>query len=344
MIAEDTLEGREILIDELNTCNHNYKFEIEACETPSKAFSKLSEYSKENKYFDLLFVDIDFQEARSKGGKRDSGFEIIEKAFETCPFTKVCTYSGQFRAFDLSDKFHEIEKKGLISYPFDKSHQGAGETNWFARGFQRVQDDMERDLIFWDIWENSLKLIDKIKSTTFDQNQFKNAKQQLEVIKLIESIYPLLKNSVGNNDKTSLEEIIKKYHNILEIFCKKEKNATQIISDSDNNKSTLEGKIHGPLSYRDGVNALRIIAGHSNTNFFRYGYKLNWYRNGAMHIEANFIADISNLLFSHLVICLYILGNETSYSYIKQFSLLPHNSSQNGLKDLKDIISFIEGL
>ena len=344
MIAEDDVEAREILIYELNEHYPAYNFEIEECESPLKVFSKLSDSSKQNKYFDVAFVDIDFTIANTKGGRRDSGFEIIEKAFQTCPFTKVCTYSGQFRAFDLSDKFHEIERKGLVSYPFDKSHQGVGEKSWFVRGFQKVLVDVERDLIVWDIWENSLKLIDRIKSTSIDQNQFKNAQQQLEIINLIESVYPLIKNSIENNDGTSIDEIIKKYHNILEIFCRSGKNPTQIISDSDNNKSILEKKICGSLKYRDGVNALRIIAGHSNTDYFRCGYKLNGYRNHTIHPETNFIADIANLLFSHLAVCLYILGKETAYSYIKQFSLLPQNSCYSGLQDLKDIIVFIEGL
>lgn len=344
MIAEDTLEAREILIDEINKLNQGYAFEIVQCESPNTAFNKLSEYSKKGKYFDVIFADIDFQEARTKGGKRDSGFEIISKAFETCPFTKICTYSGQFREFDLSDQHQELVKKGLVEYSFDKSHRIAGQKDWFRKGFIRVLTDVERDLLVWDLWGNSQKMIEIARTINLKTDKLQNSKIQFEIIENIKSIYRLIPSLMRTQDTTNLISGIKIYHNILEIICKGDKSDNQIIIDSDHNKAFHENAIRRSLKFDQRVSALRIIAAFTKTDYFRYGYKLNGLRNDIMHVDRNFIPDFANFIFSHVVLCLYILGNQTSISNIKQFSSSPSNLNLGGLQDLKDLIQYIEKL
>jgi hypothetical protein len=234
-------------------------------------------------------------------------------------------------------------KNGLVEYSFDKSHKIAGQKEWFSRGFTKVLTDVERDLLVWDLWDNSQKMIEMTKTLTLKTDKFQNARTQFEVIDNIKSVYPIILSLLKDHDTTTLVSGIKIYHNILEAFCKRDKSDNQIITDSDHNKTFLERDIRKPLKYDPSrVSALRIIAAYTKTNYFRYGYKLNGIRNDILHVNKKIIPDIANFVYSHLVICLYILSNQTSLSYIKQFSSSSSNSTLDGLKDLKELIGYLE--
>ena len=77
-------------------------------------------------------------------------------------------------------------------------------------------------------------------------------------------------------------------------------------------------------------------------NLFKFGYKLNFLRNKAAHKDIEFQADVANMLYSHLVVCLYVLGNQISFHRIKQFSRISSAQKFKGTQDLKELINYLE--
>ncbi len=107
LLAEDIKAYRDELIEKLrdyefDKFGSNDILDITKAESYVKADQLLEDSRRSDTPFEVFFCDIDFTEDQ-KGGKRDSGFHLIEKAFEISSMTNIYTYSGQFKALDLYD-------------------------------------------------------------------------------------------------------------------------------------------------------------------------------------------------------------------------------------------------
>jgi predicted helicase len=146
LIAEDTKEARDLIVEGLQEYALKEKdkedfFRIDKTEKFEKALRYLEDSSKNKSYYDIFFCDIDFTES---GGRRDAGYDLIEKAFDVCPFTKICTYSGQFHGKDLWSKYESLKQNGLIVHTMDKSHSEGGTSEWMMRNIDELVKKVKR--------------------------------------------------------------------------------------------------------------------------------------------------------------------------------------------------------
>lgn len=335
LLAEDTIEARDTIITELKKLN-NFEFEIEECEFPDKAIKRLSDSDRERKYYDILFVDLDFTQQAHKGGKRNSGFEIIKKAFEVCPISKICTYSGQFREYDLSDEHQELVKKGLLVYTFDKSKKDAGIGDWFTKGIQEVLIELQNDEYLFTIFDNHKS----IKETLSKKNISFQAKWEL--YSNLDTIITLLQSLNKISSKYILYRlIIHLYHYSLILFLTDSKDELLIKSNFEKNKSLAE-KVIMPketLTWRS-QNALSQIIAESPLQKVLFGFKLNDYRNKSIHHNELFNIEFENILFANLTLSTYILNyGETNYKFFETYL---SNTQKKSVKDLKLIIDYLK--
>jgi len=337
LLAEDTIEARDTIIEKLKELK-DYNFQIDECEFPDKALSKLVESEASNKFYDILFIDLDFTEQSHKGGKRDSGFQIIKRAFDICPISKICTYSGQFKELDLTDEHQELVKKGLVTFSFDKQKKDAGIGDWFSKGMSELLPVLEEEYYQFDVFTNHKAIRQALKKSKL------SFQLQWEIISNLDIIIVLLK-SLGNvtAKSTFYKLIIQLYHTCLEIFCGANKNEEQIIRLSDENKSRAEKIINKKLELGDRATALRKMVSYSEDEKIKFGYKLNFLRNKSTHLTENFTPDLSNVIFANLCLTLYILGTEQK-SEIKLHNIdsLVRLNSMMGYKDLNSLINFIK--
>jgi len=343
LIAEDTIEGRDILLEEFEKFRNLKKdkgieidFKIDECEHPVKALQKLSESSSTNEFYDILFIDIDFTEQAHKGGKRDSGFQIIKRAFEICPVSKICTYSGQFHAPDLSEQHQEMVKNGLVVKTFDKSRRDAGYGDWFIKGMEEVLKELEEQYFLFDIFKNNKLIKDCINELPFNL--------QWEIVSNIDTALILLKNLDNLSKYIFYRIVIYLYHQSLITFLTQEKTIETIKQNFEKNKSIAESLINppNPLIWKE-QNALSIIIAEGNIDFVRYGFKLNDYRNKSIHSDGKFTPDVMNVIFASLVLALYVLNDKSKINYqlIEEFiSKLDQNLK--GSNDLYDLINFVK--
>lgn len=339
LIAEDHLEERRILKE--NVLEFFNELQFETAFTLKSSYNEIMqdiiEKQKSEIYYDLAFCDIDFTEDQ-KGGKRDSGFKIIEKLFEVCPITKICTYSGQFRAIDLWSRYEELQKRGLVIRTFDKQHGESGEVNWIINNLRKVYEEIRSDYYLWDVWKNNKLILETISS-----NNNIDFKEKLQIKEKLDFIITSLLNEKNKIDETeSFSSVILRYHQILEVFCKSiyKNDENKILNMFMNNKTYLEKEIQRKLNEDKDSKSLKNIGSNPNTKFFRFGYKLNFYRNYSVHENKDFLPDIANVLFSNLCLTLYVVGKEAAnYDSIEEKT--SGMIDCKGKKDLDELISFI---
>lgn len=357
LIAEDVIDSRDILIENLNEYaalkNSDITFSIIEAEHYQKAMQILAE--NKNNPFHFLFIDIDFTED-NKGGSRNSGFEIIKKAFEVCPISKICTYSGQFHAKDLWQEYESLKNQGLILESFDKSHTDSGEVEFFNKQMDILLDDFGNSYFLWDIWQNHNEIIKSIKASKLSSDIQQNILKQGEILSNLETILKLMQkiNLIGANIIV-FRLILQLYHRNLEIFCSADKSEKDIYNISEKNKVALASKIGKKDDWELGkdITALRRILSFEIDEIAHYGYRLNNLRNNSVHPirrnrdgkETKFTPELSNILFANLVFTLYTVGNKKKISFQKFIELTSENKflSQNvyGLRSLNEIINYI---
>lgn len=340
LIAEDTIEAREILIEELNNLKNksDIDFEITECEFPDKALSKISEAGNNNNYFHILFIDIDFTEQSHKGGKRDSGFQIIERAFETCPISKICTYSGQFQALDLSEKHQELIKKGLVVYTFDKSRRDAGMQDWFEKGMNEIIDELKKQYYLFDIFTNHKRIKEIIGKGDLP------FEIKWEIFINLDTVLNLMRDLIKiSSEYIYYRLIIHLYHLSLLTYLKNTKSKEDLERDFNLNKDKAEEIIKPSRAFTwQEQNALSIIVAESPAEFVRYGYKLNNYRNKSIHPDEDFKPDLYNIIFSSLVFTLYVVKDKSQISteLIRDFASQLDKEAK-GKNDFDELIKFI---
>ena len=357
LIAEDTRMARDLLINNLNefareTLNAVEYFDIEEAETFEKAHQKIVESGNTQNYYDIIFADIDFTED-NKGGKSDSGYNLIEKAFEVCPITKIATYSGQFRAAELWPKYEELKNRGLIVKTFDKSHSGAGNSNWIKDGVNKIVDEINANSYIRDIWDNHQLVKENMITEKYAKDTFIDVLIKNTIYLNIDSALMLLMNI----DKFDAKEIIYRliiylYHNSLEIYCRADKTDKQIIEESDKNKINAEEfiglqknkNLNFPIESVN-VSSPRIFVASILDYRIKFADRLNFYRNLSIHQDPNkqrFIPDLANVLYSSLAFSLIVTTTKEKIktSHIKSYSSKLENVF--GASDLKEIISKIK--
>lgn len=360
LIAEDVIDSRDILIENLNEYaalkNNDITFSITEADHYQKAMRLLAE--NENNPFHILFVDIDFTED-NKGGSRNSGFEIIKKAFEVCPISKICTYSGQFHAKDLWQEYESLKNQGLILESFDKSHTDGGEVEFFNKQMDNLLDDFENSYFLWDIWQNHNEIIKSIKASKLSSDIQQNILKQDEILSNLETILKLMQklNLIGA-DIIVFRLILQLYHRNLEIFCSADKSEKDIYDLSEKNKLALANKIGKKDDWELGkdISALRRILSFEIAEIAKFGYRLNDLRNKSVHpIQTNregkenkFVPELSNVIFANLALTLYVVGNKRKISTSKFIELKSEKSflltNKRGNSHLNEILDFISAV
>jgi len=346
LVAEDTKEARDLIIEGLKSYafkkfgDENY-FEIERAESFQKGRQKLADSEKSKSFYDVFFADIDFTED-NKGGKRDSGYGLIEKAFEVCPVTKIYTYSGQFHAKDLWQKYEDLQQKGLIVQGMDKSHSEGGEEAWLNENLDKIVEKLSEENYLLSLWQNHQLVLDALRKDTFFDS-ISGIQKFHEIQSNLESILVLLKSRKSiNADVIVFRIILQLYHRSLELFVTGDKEESEIIDESNKveeivfnfvNDITKEDK----RKYDSDKSFLRKIAAFSPTKIFRFGYILNRNRNGAVH--RNFEPTLSNILFANLTLTTYMRGKKDLY--YENFEIITESKSKKGFIYLKELIKYI---
>lgn len=351
LIAEDIKEARDLIADgireyAIKKFNDGDYFSIDKADSYFKGLQLINECEKKNEFYNIFFVDIDFSED-NKGGLRDSGYSLIEKAFEVCPITTICTYSGQFHARDLWDKHEELKEKGLIVQTMDKSHGEGGEQKWIEENLDKIVAKVNDTKYLWDIWENHNAIIDDLKEIKLDDDLFEDVAKKNSIVANFDSILVLLKNKDKFNELPLIYRLITYlYHNSLEIFCKGVKSDSDIIQDSNSNKSAVENIIGRELKFNAQPNAIRIIVSYTADKRSKFGFKLNDYRNKSIHPNEKFKVEFSNILFANLTLALYVLDKKEDINVSRIKSLSEDGefikSNRNGIKDLSQILGFVK--
>jgi len=350
-IAEDTRIARDLIVDSIKNFaekkfgERDY-FEIDKAETYQKAHQKIVESAKNKDYYDLMFIDIDFTED-GHGGERDSGYKLIEKAFEVSPLAKISTYSGQFRAADLWPRYEELKNKGLIIHTFDKSHAEAGEPNWMDKGLEQLIDEITEKQILWDIWEAHKLILEEIHDRKYLNDQMENLRLINTVASNLDSALMLLMNL----DRLQAREfvfrmVIYLYHNSLEMLCRAGKTDEEIISLSNENKQNAESAISVErtvtLNFPDSVNAQRIFISSIPDERIRFVDTLNYYRNKSIHPTKGFKLTLSNVIFSVLAFVLAITKDKSKIILERTKEFIKTQEDTYEKRKLLEIVDFIE--
>ena len=345
LVAEDTKEARDLIIEGLqsyaskNFGDENY-FEIERAESYQKGWQKLAESEKSKSFYDVFFADIDFTED-NKGGERDSGYKLIEKAFEVCPITKIYTYSGQFHAKDLWQKYEELQQNGLIIQGMDKSHAEGGEEAWLNKNLDKIVEKLSEEEFLLNLWQNHQLVLDTLRKDSLF-NSIAGIQKSHEIQSNLESIIVLLKSRKSiNADVVVFRIILQLYHRSLEIFVSGNKEENKIVEESDELEETVFSFIsditeEDKRKYDSNKSFLRKIAAFSPTKIFRFGYILNRNRNGVVH--RNFKPKLVHILFANLTLAIYVNGkNGICY---ESFQGIPDLKKEKGYIDLKELIEY----
>lgn len=365
LVAEDTKEARDLIIEGIKSYafkkfnDENYFF-IEKAESFSKGLQLLTETDKNKEYFDIFFADIDFTEDK-KGGQLDSGFKLIERAFEVCPITKIYTYSAQYkRVPDLRKRNEELVQRGLVVFTMDKSEGESGEEKWLEDNLDKIYERIEKENWLWDLWENHNKILEVLRASSLSKEAFTNLNRFNEINSNLETILLLLQRKSNFNADVILSRLILQlYHRNLEIFITGDKSEDEILSESDRlrifteeflRRENLLGKddrgMDKSLYLGERSSSLRKLIVHSHDYTFKFGYLLNKYRNKSVHPGGKFFPELASVIFANLTFTLYVLGNKKNISTSQIESLLADNKFQsenkNGLKDLKSLIEFIK--
>lgn len=343
-IAEDTIESRTILVEQLKEYSEkNYNnpdfFEIKTADSYQKALNIVNNIERNSDYYDIFICDIDFTED-NKGGRNDSGFELIEKMFDVCPITFICTYSAQFRGRDLWPKYQELTNKGLIVHTMDKSHSEAGSNEWYIENFDKIVDFTLKNKFLKDIWKNHFLIKESLINHSLDDDRFEDLIKKNTILANLESILTLLRNLDKFNELPIIYRlIIYLYHNSLEIFCRGRKTDNEIIEGSNKNRKSVEGHLKKELMFDSKVSAIRTIVSYTPDMRSKFGFKLNDYRNKSIHNNQKFQIEFENILFANLTLALYVAEQKSDIS-LNEIEKV-NNSNSKGYEDLKSIISYI---
>lgn len=313
-------------------------FEIHETSTFQNTIRLLEDFNKQNSHFDILFIDIDFK-GDLAGGTELSGFEIIKTAFEICPLSRILVYSAQQWEGVQREEFTHLIRNGMVAESFAKQDIVKDYIRWFYKNFRVVLKEYQDNLFLWDIWENNKTILSYLKEHPIAKDQISS-----EIENYLDTILMLLMN----RGKIGAEHILNRsllqmYHRALEIFCEGDKSEKEIRELADKNVRAVAAIINkSDLKFTrdDRLSALHKIVAHSASPISKFGYKVNNYRNNAMHQSKKFDVDTANILFSSLALHLYMVPDvKPKIERIREF--YKDNSKLSGAKDLKDLLGYV---
>lgn len=351
MVAEDSVDAMEIILKQLNKFE-SLRIKLDECESFQKGLVKIKEAQQKKEPYHFLFIDIDFT-GDDAGGKRDSGFNLIKKAFQLCPLSKIATYSAQYKYADLEPTHQEMVKNGLVVYTFDKDHRKEKPEEWFSDGFKKLITEFEQEKWLWEIWRNHEKINTKLLNTVLSEDKFISRNRRDEITSNLEAIiFVLQRRAQFNADAILFRLILQLYHRSMEIFITRDKNEEDIFKESEVNRPKVFEFVKDllgsepALEFKDKKSFLRKLTAFSFGKEYRYGHILNWYRNGSVHTDKKFIPDLANVIFANLTFSHYTIGKKENISISEIESLLTDRNFQDenkkGLTDLKSLIEFIK--
>ena len=350
-VAEDTKEARDIIVEMIEEffAVHPAEYSIDKASSFQAALQKLHDSGKKGEYYDIFFSDIDFTED-NKGGKRDSGYELIKKAIDVCPATHIVTYSGQFRAKDLVERYEDLRERGLIVRPMDKSHSEGGDPRWMQIEIQKIVASAMENRLMHDLWKNHSSIVTRLSTLKLDADQFGDLAEKNSIRQNLESIFTLQKN-LGRIDEKAIfyRLMIYLYHASLEKYLKADHNDEEIIRTAEKNKPIREQLLrkagylqNHSLKLNNRVSALHIILAYCPESLFRFAYLLNAYRNKSIHETKDFRLDQANVLFAHLTLAACVLEpREISYSEIEKFISSHSSIDDRSRRNFNDLIQYL---
>lgn len=346
-IAEDTKIARDTIIETLeeHAGKNNIEIEIHKAESFNKAQSLLNQSKEKQEHFNIFFCDIDFTED-NKGGKKDSGYLLIEQAFNISPATDIYTYSAQYNTLALKDKYEELRTRGLIVNSLDKSHSEGGGAEWWEKNFTEIFKRASFSGFLHDICLNHQLIINNLQNVKFATDEYENAIIKDEISSNLEIIVSLLRINDPVRELVLQKLIIQLYHRVVELICKGIKTDEEIFKLCEANKSLARFVIKFDGEWQIGKGALRSVISFSVDEFFKFGYKLNDYRNKSVHTKQDqrkiFMPTLYNVLFAHLTLALYSQKGDTAKIRYTEIEAIINNKKDAGYNDLSNLISYLK--
>lgn len=294
-------------------------------------------------YFDIFFADINFSEGDSESGKRN-GYLLIRKAFEACPLTFICVYSGTADDnFSLQKEYVDLLKRGMLADIYKKDTIQLTTPTEFNNRFKKAWNHVISKQFIWDLWNNHKLILAKLNgpATSSHSELMKNNISEIEMN--LDSILFLLKNINQSPSETIVYRLcLQLYHRCLELFAAGDKEESKIVEESNKVEETVFGFVSDitekdKRKFHDDKSFLRKIATFSPTKIFRFGYILNRNRNGAIHRYFN--PKLEHILFANLTLALFVNG-KNGIQFVS-FEQIPDIQKEKGYKDLKELIDFI---
>ena len=349
-IAEDINEEREMIVTEIHEFfnAHPSQYSIDTASSFQSALQKLHDSEKKGEYYDIFFSDIDFREDY-KGGKRDSGYELITKAFEICPATHIVTYSGQHNAKDLVEKYENLRDKGLIVRSMDKEH--SGDPDWMQIQIGKIVTSARESRVMHDLWKNHSAIVTRLNAMKLDADQFGDLAKKNSIRQNLESAFTLQKNLTRIDEKTIFYRLmIYLYHAALEQFLKADHTDDEIMRTAEQNKPERDQLLRDAGYLKDDdyslsnrVSAKHVLLAFCPKGLFRYAHLLNVFRNKSIHETKDFRLDQANVMFAHLTFATCVLApHEIAYSEIEKFISGHTSIDDRSRRNLNDLIRYLK--
>ena len=294
-------------------------------------------------YYDIFFADINFTEGDNDGEKRN-GYLLIREAFEACPLTFICVYSGTADdKLSLQKEYVELLKRGMLSDIYKKGTIELTTPIEFNNRFKKAWNHVISKQYIWDLWNNHKLILAKLKELglTSHSELMKNNISEIEMN--LDSILFLLKNISQLPSEIIVYRLcLQLYHRSLEIFCEGDKKENDIYARSEKNKSILAKLINKEETWElgDKRSALRKIVAFSDSPIIKFGYRVNDARNKSVHPNENFKTNLANILFANLTLALFVHGKKGIYN--ESFENIPKIENEKGFKDLKELIEYFK--
>ncbi len=352
LVAEDNKEARDIIVDALEDyfAANPSGYKIDKASSFQAALQKLNESGLKRDYYDIFFSDIDFTED-NKGGKRDSGYELITKAFEVCPATNIVTYSGQFHARDLWDNYETLKDKGLVMMSMDKSHSDGGDVHWLQNKIAEIIKSVTANRVMLDMWQNNTAVLARLNNMKLDHDPFVDLEKKNAIRTNLESAFTLQKNLDRIDEKSIFYRLmIYLYHASLEILLKGEKQDQEIEAMAKANRDEYQLLLRNAgylkdrdLTFNNRCSALHVIVAQCRKDLFRFAYLLNMYRNNSIHENKKFRLDQLNVLFAHLTLTACLLDpKEIASEEIERFTANLSGIDEYSKRDFSALMKYLK--
>lgn len=312
--------------------------------TTTHTIDSTIELLSSSNYFDIFFADINFSEGDSESGKRN-GYLLMRKAFEACPLTFICVYSGTADDnFSLQKEYVDLLKRGMLEDVYKKDTIQLTTPTDFNNRFKKAWNHVISKQFIWDLWYNHKLILAKLNEpdTSSYSELLMNNISEIEMN--LDSILFLLKNISQSPSEIIVYRLcLQLYHRCLELFAAGDKEESKIVEESNKVEETVFGFVSDitekdKRKFDSDKSFLRKIAAFSPTKIFRFGYILNRNRNGVVH--RNFYPKLEHIIFANLTLTLFVNGKNDIHTDSLENILELEN--EKVVKDLKELIEYFK--